>query len=116
MTGIQLSEITYDAQPPVDSYGPGFFRIGGIVHDGSVFVSAAGVGEWQGEWDKLTGEGYDVLLIGTGAEIVSLSDEIRATLRTANIAFEVMATAPAARTYNILLSEGRRVACILVAV
>lgn len=116
MTGIQLSEITYDAQPPVDSYGPGFFRIGGHVHQGSVFISAAGVAEWQGDWEKLSGEGYDVLLIGTGADIVSPSDDIRATLQTTGIAFEVMATAPAARTYNILLSEGRRIACILVAV
>ena len=39
-----------------------------------------------------------------------------AALREAGLRFEAMATASAAQTYNILLSEGRKVAAALIAV
>ena len=38
------------------------------------------------------------------------------TLRAAGMGLEFMSTESAARTYNVLASEGRRLACALIAI
>ncbi|MCB2135037.1 MAG: Mth938-like domain-containing protein [Rhodobacteraceae bacterium] len=116
----RMSEIDFGAQKPVDGYGPGFFRIGGLRHDGAVVVTAAGVGAWRGYDDPapllaLAGE-VDVLFIGTGRTIAHLPGPFRATLEDAGIGVEAMDSPAAARTYNVLLSEGRRIAAALLPV
>ena len=40
---MRLTEITYDNARPVDGYGPGFFRIGGMVYEGPVTVMPTGM-------------------------------------------------------------------------
>ena len=40
---------------------------------------------------------------------------LRAALREAGLRFEAMATGPALRVYNVMQSEGRRVAAALIA-
>ena len=45
---MRLNEINYDDAAPIDSYGPGFFRIGGEKFDGAVAVFPAGVKPWGG--------------------------------------------------------------------
>ena len=57
----------------------------------------------------------DHLLIGTGDEIAFLDPAIVKACRSRRIVPEPMATAAAARTYNILLGERRRVAAALIA-
>ena len=117
---MRLNEIQYTGAPPIDGYGPGFFRIGGTVVEGPVLVSEAGATQWAGLTDAapLTAIGpkIDVLFIGTGAEIRPIPADLRTTLETAGIGFEMMASPAAARTYNILLSEGRRIAAALLPV
>ncbi len=51
-----------------------------------------------------------------GAEIAPLEAGFRATLEEAGIGVEIMASGPACRTYNVLLSEGRRVGLALLPV
>ncbi len=87
---------------------------------GPVLVTAAGAGPWGGLGDSaaplaLTGR-VDVLLIGMGDEIAALPGPFRAALEAAGIGVEVMATPAACRTYNVLLSEGRRIAAALLPV
>jgi uncharacterized protein len=117
---MQLQEITFDDQPPVDSYGPGFFRVEGEVFEGNLFLSGRVVKTWAGYDDLVplvAGKGgYDVVFIGTGAEISPLPKPVRAALEAENVPFEVMATPSACRTYNVLLSENRRVAVAALAV
>jgi uncharacterized protein len=57
----------------------------------------------------------DIVVIGTGSDIAVLPEATSAALRDAGIAVEVSATRAAVRTYNILLSEDRRVAAALMA-
>ena len=64
---------------------------------------------------SLAGE-IDLLLMGTGDNMAFLPKAIRVALEAENIAVDVMATGAAARTYNILLMEGRKVAAALIAV
>ncbi|HJD45016.1 MAG TPA: Mth938-like domain-containing protein [Candidatus Paenalcaligenes intestinipullorum] len=56
----------------------------------------------------------EVLLIGTGPQQHFLPPAELAELLKAGIGVEVMDTAAAARTYNILMSEGRKVVAILL--
>lgn len=117
---MRLNEITFTDALPIDGYGPGFFRVGGTVHDGSVLVLPGGVTAWQG-FDDLAkvladADTIDVLLVGTGAEIAHIPAEMRRTVEEAGIGVEVMASPPACRTYNILLSEGRRIGAALLPV
>lgn len=117
---MRLNEIEYNDAVPVDSYGPGFFRVGGIVHHGAVIVSGAGVSGWGG-WDDASSllalaEHVDVIFVGTGAEIAHMPPAFRAQMDAAGLAVEAMASPAACRTYNVLLSEGRRVALAALAV
>lgn len=117
---MRLNEVTFDAGPPIDGYGPGFFRIGGERVDGPIVVRAAGVAPWGGyadaaALDDLAGT-IDVLFVGTGAEIDHIPAALRDRLEAAGIGVEVMATGPACRSYNVLLSEGRRIAAALLPV
>lgn len=58
----------------------------------------------------------ELLLLGTGADLVLVSSSVREALRAAGIRCEPMATGAAARTYNVLMAENRRVAAALLAV
>ena len=117
---MRLNEIDFNDASPIDGYGPGFFRIGGKRVDGSVIVSPAGVSTWGG-WDDtssplaLTSQ-IDVLFVGTGAEIAHPPKAFREALEDAGLGVEAMASPAACRTYNVLLSEGRRVAVALLPV
>jgi uncharacterized protein len=51
-----------------------------------------------------------VIFVGTGAEMAHLPPALRSALEGAGIGVEPMNTPAACRTYNVLLSEGRRVA------
>ncbi len=115
---IRLTEIAFDSARPIDGYGPGFFRIGGEALHGPVLVTATGARLWGGYDDTgplLALEGrIDVLLLGTGAAIARPPAALRAAVEAAGIGLEPMASPAAARTYNVLLSEGRRVAAALL--
>ena len=113
---MKLTEISYGEQPPVDSYGPGFFRIAGQIHNGTLILSAEGLAPFDGNYAALSPQSFDILLIGTGKDIAPLPADARKSLSERGIAFELMATPAAARTYNVLLSEGRRIAVILTAI
>ncbi|QUJ77294.1 Mth938-like domain-containing protein [Sulfitobacter albidus] len=115
---MRLNEVVFNDAKPVEGYGPGFFRIGGQVIHGPVITAQTGTQTWGGLGDTdplvaLAGQ-TDVIFIGTGAEIAHLPPEMIATLEAAGVGVEAMASPAAARTYNVLLSEGRRVALALL--
>lgn len=114
---MRVTEIHYPGSPPVDGYGPGFFRVGGDIHQGPLLLLPSGISRWGGfsDLDPILEQSgaIDVLLMGMGAEIRPLALEVRARLEGAGIGVEIMATPPACRTYNVLLGEGRRVAAAL---
>lgn len=117
---MRLNEVTYTEAEPIDGYGPGFFRIGGIVREGGVITGPTGTATWQGVDDDtpllaLVAH-IDVLFVGTGSEIAALPTALRSRLEQAGIGVEVMNSPAACRTYNVLLSEGRRIAAALIPV
>lgn len=117
---MRLNEVQFDNSLPIDGYGPDFFRVGGTVHHGSVVVTPKGVLAWGGYGDAQTlldlADTVDVIFVGTGADIAHLPHDFRALFDDAGIGIEPMASPAACRTYNVLLSEGRRVAAALLPV
>ncbi|WGI23470.1 Mth938-like domain-containing protein [Amylibacter sp. IMCC11727] len=117
---MQLNEVKFEDQVPVDGYGPGFFRVADQVYNGAMFLTAEGVKPWGGYADLtplIDSVGtYDFVFVGTGADIAPVPKDIRETLENAGVAIEVMSSPSACRTYNILLSEGRRVALAVLPV
>jgi len=115
---MRLTEISYDHSKPIDGYGPGFFRIGGEVFEGPVLILPEGIQSWAGYDDKgaLKRADVDVVFVGTGAEIAHVPAGFRTELEEAGLGVESMASPAACRTYNVLLSEGRRVALALMPV
>ena len=117
---MRLNEIRYTDARPVEGYGPGFFRIGGAVHRGPIAVLPGGVTGWGGYEDAgpllAAAAELDVLFVGTGAEIAPVPRGFRDALEAAGLGVEAMASPAACRTYNVLLSEGRRVGLALMPV
>jgi uncharacterized protein len=120
MADIRMTEITYGSALAIEGYGPGFFRIGRHVLRGACLVTPWDAGAWGGLGDwagPLTLQGkIDVLIVGTGAEIAHLPADFRSELEAAGIGVETMNSPAAARTYNVLLGEGRRIAACLLPV
>lgn len=115
---MRLNEVSYTDALPVEGYGPGFFRLGGQVYEGPITVLPSGVSSWLGFDDATPFEAsdLDVLFVGMGAEIAYAPAGFRSALEAKGIGVEVMSSPAACRTYNVLLSEGRRVGLALLPV
>lgn len=56
----------------------------------------------------------ELLVLGCGARAIFVPPALRAELKAAGLAVEVVDTGSACRIYNVLLAEGRRVAAALI--
>lgn len=117
----------FSGQPLVDAYGEGGFRLAGQRFEGSVIVTPRGLFPWiPKSIDAITpaslaalveaADDFDFLIVGSGEETARLPADARRRLESQAIFPDVMATGPACRTYNLMLSENRRVAAALIAV
>ena len=109
----------------IDSYLPGGFRIAGEVHEGPLLVFPDRVVAWTvRDIAEITLESLapvaeaeppvEVLLVGCGGQIALLPMAVRTGLRSAGVGVDAMTTDAACRTYNMLLTEERRVAAALI--
>jgi uncharacterized protein len=112
---------------PIEAYGNGGFRFGGMSHRGSLIcfpdgmwawpvASMADVTEWTLAQAFARGERLDVFLIGAGRDPALLAPRLRAMFHEHAISVDVMTTGAAVRTYNVLLAENRRAGAGLIAV
>jgi uncharacterized protein len=112
---------------PIDSYGKGGFRFAGMSHRGSLLCLPSGIWAWPvkeageisaGSLEQVFAEAAEMNLffLGTGREPAAIDSALRQRFSELKLNLEVMRTAHAANTYNILLGEGRRVGAALIAV
>jgi uncharacterized protein len=112
---------------PVDGYGKGGFRFGGMSHRGSLLCLPSGLWAWpvtqtaEIEAAALAAvfaeaSEIDLFLLGSGSDRWIMPDALHDRFRALKINVEVARTGSAVSTYNILLGEGRRVAAGLIAV
>ena len=117
---MQFNEVSFGGALPIDSYGPGFFRIGGKVMEGACLILPTGACAWDGPDAPAplieAASEIDLVVLGLGAEVGPLPFELLTELQEAGIGVEPMITPTACRTYNVLLAEGRRVAAALLPV
>jgi uncharacterized protein len=110
----------------IEAYGAGSFTIASRRHQGSILVLADRALAWAPtSTAEITLESLEpirdavpaaeLLLLGTGAKFELISPVLRQAVRAWGPIVEPMATPAACRTYNLLLSEGRRVAAALIA-
>jgi uncharacterized protein len=111
----------------IDSFGNGGFRLGGVSHLGSLLVTPSGARALAVEAVKnlrpehlatiiAEKSDIDIVLIGTGHDMLPLPTSVMDSLRDQGIGHDVMGTNAAVRTYNVVFEEDRRVAAILIAV
>lgn len=105
----------------IERYSPNGFRVGGAIYLGPVLVFPDRTEIWaeaaatiEGVAPVIAHGGVELLLLGMGRRIVPVTASLRAALKAAGIAVEPMATGAACRTYNLLLTEDRRVAAALL--
>ena len=67
-----------------------------------------------GDFERLAGLGADIVLLGTGRNLLFPHPRLTVPLMKARIGLEVMDTGAACRTFNILCAEGRNVAAALI--
>ncbi|MFN3171301.1 MAG: Mth938-like domain-containing protein [Hyphomicrobiales bacterium] len=115
------------AQAPIDAVLDNGFRFGEMSHQGGLIGLPGRTQAWTPRCTafEITAEdlapvlemadAIDILLIGTGSDIAVLPQSTLDALREAGLAVEISATRAAVRTYNVLLSEDRRVAAALMA-
>ena len=117
-----------DSNPGVNlirAYAAGTLTINDSIVHSSVSVSAGTlrplpllreVSDLQQEHaEELLLTDPEIVLLGTGATQIFPNNRWRATFLTRSIGLEVMSTAAACRTYNVLATERRRVTALLIA-
>ena len=114
--------------PSIDAYGDGGFRLSGEWYAGSLVIVADQPQVWPVvAFADLTVESLapvfvagraevEFLLLGVGARNAQPPRAIREALLVAGMGLEFMDTPAATRLYNVLTSEGRRLATALIAV
>tara|TARA_B100001939_G_scaffold344556_1_gene359196 strand:+ start:4198 stop:4575 length:378 start_codon:yes stop_codon:yes gene_type:complete len=125
---MKLEEITSQERTTIAAYGNGGFRVGEHQRvEGSVLLTPKGYYPWPvrvhqditlATLSQITemADDLELLIVGMGENMAFLNREVRAALEGYGIAVEIMATGAAARTYNVLLTEGRQVAAALIAI
>jgi uncharacterized protein len=112
----------------IQSYGPGSFKVNGISYTHSIIVTPDRTMKWEVPanfkdldethledlFEKIEGSSIDLLLLGTGETGHFLFPSLLKTIREHHITPETMNTGAACRTYNVLMPEGRRIACGLL--
>ena len=91
---MHVNEVKFFDVIPIDSYEPGFFRVGGKIFKTGIVCSSTGVSSWNGYKDfsslnTLENE-IDVLFLGTGHEICHTPEDFRNTIDKMGFNLEIM--------------------------
>ena len=119
-------KITLDngnAENRITSYQSGSIHINGEIISHSVIVCPGKIDTWQAvDMDSLTEDHFrkpleykpEILILGTGRKQCFPSQPVWRLVAEAGAGFEIMDTAAACRTYNVLMSEDRNVVAALL--
>lgn len=124
---MDISPIIRADRQVIDSYATGGFRVASQWRDGAVIVFPDRTVPWPvSGLAELTAESLapvfaevppiEVLLLGCGPKMVLLPAAFRHAVGGRGPSVDIMETGAACRTYNVLLSEERRVAAALLPV
>jgi len=108
----------------IRAFEPGRVRVGERWFTSNIIVTADRIlGDWTLESPgKVTVADLapalafnpELIVLGTGASASSPDIDLMEALAAQSVGLEIMQTASACRTYNVLVHEGRRVAAALI--
>jgi uncharacterized protein len=108
----------------ITALGDGWVRVGQVEYRGNLVLTADTVAEgWapagfealaESDYAGLLATRPDVVLLGTGQALRFPHPRLTRALTAAQVGVEVMDTAAACRTFNVLAAEGRRVTAALI--
>lgn len=121
---MDFREIDTGPDNVIRAYGPEGIRVNEETHPGPLLVFRQAVWTERLPADVATlearhleilaGEGLEVVLIGSGDRVRFPEPAVTAPLYERGIGVEVMDTGAACRTFNLLASEQRAVAALLL--
>ena len=124
--GLVMRPAHFPGRAPIDTYGNGGFRFAEMSHKGSILCLPSGIYGWAAastsdftveSFQRVMGEsGLELLLVGCGKDLAPLPSKVKDSLAAKGIRADTMSTGAAARTFNVLLAEGRAVGAALLAV
>lgn len=96
----------------IQSVRDGEVKVNGEWHPLPLIVTPGKLIPWDGiDWSLLQG---DVILMGTGTQFLFPDKQQRDAAKAQNKAMEWMDNAAVARSYNVLMSEGRIIIAALL--
>ena len=111
----------------ITGHGQGFVAVNGsnisnpvivlpdkIINPWPIALSASALSLCIADFSEVIGLKPELVVFGSGALFRFPDRRIMAAFAEARIGFEVMDTPAACRTYNVLMSEGRRIAATLL--
>src|SRR4051794_16301330 len=108
----------------ITAHGNGYVRIGTVdYHESIVVMPAELITGWapegfgalnESDFEQIARLEPEIVLLGTGERLQFPHPRLSRVLVDAHVGMEVMGTAAACRTYNILAAEGRKVAAALI--
>lgn len=124
---MEITSVIPPGRRMIDGYPPGGFRVAGTLYSGPMLIWPEGEVPWS--LDRIEDLALahldpvrridppvEVLLIGCGPRMTLLPSALRRQIRESGIGMDAMDTGAACRTYNVLISEGRRAAAALIPV
>ncbi len=121
---MKLDPAPNDGSYTFSGYGEGYVAINGRRHSENIaLLSKQLIPAWtqarfeelsEADFAMLASLGAKIVLLGTGRQLRFPAPYLTRPLIEAGIGLEVMDTQAACRTFNILVSERRSVACALL--
>jgi uncharacterized protein len=108
----------------IRAYGPDLVQVGELRLERSLVLTPHRLlADWRpqtiaelqaADFDPVLALEPEIILLGTGSSLVFPDPALYAQVLSRRVGLEIMDTGAACRTYNILMSEGRRVAAALL--
>lgn len=125
--GITIEQQSSEELLLVDGYGGNGFRLMGRRFEGGIILLPSGVYPIEAtSIETLTEADFDrafaadekpeLILVGSGQSMQLLPKKLKGYLSEKGLGFDIMDTGAAARTYNVLMMENRRVSALLLPV
>jgi len=125
---MDITPLFSQGQQVIQSYAGGRFKVSGAAYSHALFITPEETASWavggSAHVDDLLPEHFeiiidksdeiDVILLGSGKEMAFIPPTLKALFKDVGIFVDIMDTGAACRTYNVLMAEGRRVACFLL--
>ena len=105
------------------NYGNGVLTVNDVDHNNSLLIFPDLLDVWPvnnaaelqiGDFEIFIERRPDIIILGTGATQQFPSTDLRRELAKSQIQLDVMDTAAACRTYNLLVSEDRNVGAAVI--